>query len=548
MSSGGGQAALLLRVARTPELRRLQLAFVAFAFSENATWLAILVYALQRGGAREVGIVAVAQLFPAIICAPFAAFAGDRFRPQRALAFGYGVQAVSMAATAATMAAGWSVAAYVAAACVATSITFTRPVMGSLLPKITHSPRDLIAANVVAGLIEQVGVFVGPLTAGVLMGVWSPTAVFVVGAATLGYASISVLFIDPHGDAPDRAAVDAGDVMSGVFAGFSTLRTHHLLRALVILGAAAGLVRGVGDVIFVTFADAQLDGGSSQSGWLAAAYGLGAICGAAGATRLTHGVRLERHYLSAAAYTAVALLALAAVGQLGPALVAFALMGTGQTLLQLTSSVAIQRTAPPEVLARVFGVLEGLSTGATALGSLAVTGLVAATTVGNALAILAAFLFLFVLACVLRLRKHGPGPPLPDEAIVERLIADPLFAPLSAPMIERLARAVQVTKAEEGAVIFEQGDIGDRYYLVMDGVASVIIDGTLVRNLGPSDAFGEIALIRDIPRTATVTAATGLGLLVVPRVDFLEAVTGHPRSRHIADATVVLRLGDPPEA
>ena len=540
----GSQVALLLRVARTPRLRRVQLAFAAFSFSEHATWLAILVYALQRGGAREVGIVAVAQLIPGIIGAPFAAYAGDRFRPQRALAFGYGAQAVSMATTAAAMAAGWSMAAYIAATCAATCITFTRPVMGSLLPVITHSPRDLVAANVVAGLIEQVGVFAGPLVAGVLMGVWSPTAVFVVAAATIGYASASVLFIDPLGDAPDRAEVGANDVMGEVFAGFSALRTHRRLRALVILGASAGLVKGVGDVIFVTFADSRLDGGSNQSGWLAAAYGVGAICGAAGTTRMVRSARVDRQYLSAAVFATAALLGLAVIGQLGPALAAFALMGAGETILQLTTSVTIQRNAPSDVLARVFGILEGLNMGAIALGSLAVTVLVAATSVGGAFVIIAATLFIFVVTGVLRLRRHGPGPPLADEAIVQHLIADPLFAPLSAPMVERLARGAEPMTVEAGAIVFAQGDHGDRYYLVTVGVAAVTIDGEHVSNLGPGDTFGEIALVRDIPRTASVSASTTLQLLAIPRDDFLEAVTGHPRSRHVADATVERFLGN----
>lgn len=542
---GGGdsQVALLLRVARTPGLRRVQLAFAAFAFSEHATWLAVLVYALQHGGAREVGIVAVAQLIPGIIGAPFAAYAGDRCRPQRALAFGYAAQAVSMAATAAAMAAGWSMAAYIAATCAATCITFTRPVMGSLLPVITHSPRDLVAANVVAGLIEQVGVFAGPLAAGVLMGVWSPTAVFVVAAAAVGYASASVLFIDALDDAPDRPPVGADDVMGQIFAGFSTLRTHRRLRALVILGASAGLVKGVGDVIFVTFADARLDGGGNQAGWLAAAYGAGAICGAAGTTRLVRSARVDRQYLSAAVFVAAALLGLALIGQLGPALAAFALMGAGETILQLTTSVTIQRNAPSDVLARVFGVLEGLNMGAIALGSLAVTVLVAATSMGGAFVILAATLFIFVVAGVLRLRRQGAGLPLADEAIVQRLIADPLFAPLSAPMVERLARGAEPMTVEAGAVVFAQGDHGDRYYLVTVGSAAVTIDGEHVSILGPGDTFGEIALVRDIPRTATVSASTTLQLLAIPRNDFLEAVTGHPRSRSAADATIKRFLG-----
>src|SRR4051794_26465756 len=125
------QLIMMLRVARDPELRRIELSFTSFAFSEYATWLAMLVYAEDQGGAREVGVVVVASLIPGVLAAPFAAYAGDRFPPQRALALGYGTQSLSMIATAGFMASDATVPAYVGGAVAATCITFTRPTMAS---------------------------------------------------------------------------------------------------------------------------------------------------------------------------------------------------------------------------------------------------------------------------------------------------------------------------------------------------------------------------------------------------------------------------------
>lgn len=310
-----------------------------------------------------------------------------------------------------------------------------------------------------------------------------------------------------------------------------------------MLGASAGLVNGIGDVTFVTFADARLDGGSNQAGWLAAAYGVGAVIGAAATTRLVRSAKVQRQYVAAAVFAGASLAALAAIGQLAPALVAFAVMGTGETILRLTSSVTVQRHAPPELLGRVFGILEGLSMATIALGSLAITVLVTSTTLGRSLLLLALLLVVFVLFAVFRLRRHGVDVPLADEAIVDRLLADPLFAPLSAPMVERLARSVEPMRVPAGVMVVAQGEVGDRYYLVVDGVADVIIDGAHIRQLSPGQSFGEIALLRDIPRTAAVAALTDLQLLTVPRDAFLEAITGHPRSRRTADATVEQHLG-----
>jgi hypothetical protein len=543
VSRTGGQSTLIARVVRVPALRRVVAGFAAFSFSENATWLAILVYAMQRGGAREVGIVAVAQLVPGIVLAPFAAYAGDKFAPQRALAIGYAAQSASMAATAAAMAADAPLVAYIAGGCAATAITFTRPVMGSLLPTITHAPRELVAANMVTGFIEQVGVFVGPLLAGAVMALSTPGAVFAVAAVATALGCVAVLLIDPIETAARAPELETETVVAQVFAGFSTLRREGRLRVLVWLGVTAGFVKGIGDVIFVTFADERLDGGGAESGLLAGAYGLGALAGAVGIGRLVRSGRVSGQFVLAGLLASVPLLALAGISGLALALAGFALLGAGETLLGLTSSLTIQRQAPTAVLARVFGILEGMQMGAIAIGSLGVTALVAWTAIGPAFAMLAVFVLLTVLGGVARLRRHGDGPQLPDETVVERLLDDPVFAPLPAPTIERLARNSESRSYEAGCVVVEQGTTGDRYYLVDDGRLAVSIDGVGIRELGPGTSFGEIALLRDVPRQATVVADTDLVLRAIDRRVFLLVVTGHAeteaRAEHLVTRVLV---------
>jgi CRP-like cAMP-binding protein len=87
-----------------------------------------------------------------------------------------------------------------------------------------------------------------------------------------------------------------------------------------------------------------------------------------------------------------------------------------------------------------------------------------------------------------------------------------------------------------------KGEPGNRFYVIADGEVEVTRDGRPVARLGPGAYFGEIALLRDVPRTATVTATTPTTLLVLERADFLEAVTGHPVAREAADVTIRERL------
>jgi hypothetical protein len=331
--------------------------------------------------------------------------------------------------------------------------------------------------------------------------------------------------------------LDAGTVMARAFAGFVTLRRHAAVRAVVLLGAAGGIVKGIGDVIFVTFSDARLDGGGGQSGVLAGAYGVGAVAGAAATTRLVHGRSVPRQFTAAGLLAGVPLVALAGVEALGPALVAFAVLGAGETLLQLTSTVTLQRLAPPAVLARLFGILEGIVMGCIALGSIAVTVFVAWTSVTTSFVLLAALVIATVLAGAVLLARSGGQPPPVDDDVIERILTDPVFAPLPAPTIERLGRVAEQVHVAAGDVVVAEGEAGDRYYLVRNGELAVTVRGRQVRALSAGDAFGEIALLRDVPRTATVTARGRADLLAVARDDFLEAVTGHPRSLRTAEAT-----------
>jgi Na+/melibiose symporter-like transporter len=533
-----GGVGAVTNVLRSPQLRRLEMAFCAFSFSEHATWLAVLVFALREGGTRTVGVVAAVQLLPGVLLAPFAAYAGDRFPPHRALALGYAMQCLSMAVTAIAMARGEPLAVLLAATVAATCMTFTRPVMRSLIPNVTRTPAELVAANSVTSSIEQVGMLVGPLAAGAVIAWRSPATMFALAAATTAAALVITLMTTADLPANDESAVEARDVIRQAFSGFEALRSNRPLRVLVGLGMCAGIARGVGDVTFVTFAAERLGGRGWQAGLLGGAYGLGALGGAIAVTGLVRSRRVSKPMIGCAVALGASLLVLARAEGWPISLLAFMVFGGSEVLLELLSATTIQRIAPGATLSRVFGVLEGLLMATTALGAFTIATLTARRSLTAALVVAGLALMAFTITGIALLQRASGDVEPPDDEIVDRLITDELFLDLPAPAIERLARTCQRVRFAEGTPVVTQGELGDRYYLVIKGIVDVTIDGEHIRFMGTSGSFGSIALLRNVPRTATVTAVSPLELLAIERDDFLEVVTGHPRTWVRADAAV----------
>ncbi len=307
--------------------------------------------------------------------------------------------------------------------------------------------------------------------------------------------------------------------------------------------AVAGLVNGVADVLVVTFTDERLEGGGGLAGLLAAAYGLGGVLGVVAVARFVRSTQVGRALLASAAVAGGALLLMASTTGVGSALLLFAVLGAGETFLALAASVTIQRQAPTAVLARVFGIVEGAQMAAIAVGGLLVTVLVTRLTVSASFVVLGFVVFGLVVIGVWRLRRSGAGPPPVDSAIIDLLVADPIFAALPAPTMERLGRTVRRQPVPADTAIVLQGEDGNHYFVIADGEFSVTKDGEIVNHLASGRSFGEIALLRDVPRTSTVTALTDAELLVIDRDDFLEAVTGHPRSHTTARAIVDGHIG-----
>ena len=540
-----GRFEVVASVLRHPDLRRMAGAFLAFSIGEWATWVAIVIYAYSRGGAAEAGLIAFIQLVPSIIIAPLAGSLGDRFSRSRVLFGGYVVQSVAMAAAAAALWANLPAPViYALATVTATAITITRPAQAALLPDVCVSPDQLTASNVTAGTIEGLGTLLGPAFAGVLTAIGGPALVFGASSLALLLAALSVVPVlraprpvmaGQHGDR------DGEPLMRTLSRGIAEIVSDARLRALAAIFACASLLMGALDIFYAVLAFDVLDLQDSGVGYLGAATGVGMLVGGMLAVALVGRARLGLPILAASVVLGGAVALIGLTSTLALVILLLVLAGTGSVFVYISVQTMTQRIAGAAVRNRVFGVYEALMQGSVAVGALAVPVLIGLA--GTAGAFVIAGLVLPLVALL-----AGRSLLAADKTVVLRveelglLRANPLFAPLSAPILESLSEAMRPESYPAGEVILRQGDRGDRYFLLAGGAARVEIDGRLVQTLGPGDGFGEIALLRDVPRTATVRAIDAIEVFSLGREQFLDALTGVPASRAAAEAVVEQRL------
>ncbi len=528
-----------------PALRRVLFGYLAFHIAEFATWVAILLYAYEATGPASVGLVAVIQLVPAALAAAPAGSLGDRYPRERVLGIGYLVQAAAMLATAGAMLAGLPVpVVYAAAALAATSLVVTRPTQSALLPALSTTPNDLTAANGAAGVVEGGGVLLGPLIAAAILVDSTTAVVYLMAGFALVVAALATIGLRPRGglatlhplppvSPADLAGVGPAGSSGGggdrdFLAGIRTIADDRDARLIVGLLTVRTLMIGAADVLFVLIALELLGIGEPGAGILNAALGAGTIVGGALTFALIgrEGLALVAAVGAILWGVAIALIGMTAVVVLAPILVIVG--GAGLAVVDVAGRTLLQRSIRDEVLARVFGLQEGLAMAALAAGSVVVSILSEAFGLTVAIALVAIFLPLMVALSWTRITALDRRVVVPVRAIA-LLRHTPLFAPLPLPQLEAVARRGSWLTFPSRTVVIREGDPGDRYYVLASGVVRVEQGGRFLREIGrPGAGFGEIALLRDVPRTATVTAATEIALFAIDRAPFLAAVTGHP--------------------
>jgi MFS family permease len=529
-------------VFRSANLRRLQGAWSAVAIGHWGLLVAVSVYAYGQGGEKAVGIIFLLRLVPAGLLAPFVGVLGDRYRREIVLFCSALLRFVLCVAAAGAV---WrdSPAELVYALAIVTSIANApyKSAQAAIMPTLARTPGELTATNAVSSTVESLAFFLGPAVAGILLAVTDVDVVFALAAAMFGIASVVILRMDvPRTEASKE--VEASTILSECVAGFRVVFKHRELRVLMGLFTAQTLVAGLMLVFLVVVAIELLDMGDAGVGYLNSAFGVGALVGAIGALGLTGARRLSPAFLLGLLLWGVPLAVLGLWSSVAIALVLFAVMGAGNSLVDVAGYTLVQRAVPDEVLARVFGVLQFFLLSALGIGGVLAPVLSDLFGLENALIVSGLFLPVLVVLFGRTVAKIDAAAAAPQTQELRLLTGVPIFAPLPGTALEHIAGRLVPLRIEPGTVVVRQGDAGDRFYVIVEGEVEVTADGQTVSQLGPGGSFGEIALLKDVPRTATVTAKTPVVLYALEREDFLATVTGHAPSVRVADAVIASRL------
>jgi MFS family permease len=532
---GERRSDVLRRAIANRALARSLGAFTLFNIAEWASWIALLVWAYDRGGVRGSSAISLLQLVPAALLAlPCAAFAA-RLPKRWALSVGYGIQALTLGLTSAALAFDAPYAVVAGAAVTASvAITLTRPTHFALLPELSQTTQDVTAANAASGTVAGIAAFAGPALSGLLLATSGPASVLLATASAAGVAAvITARILPPSRTAPaprDNIRAPKGRRPSALRA----LRQPGVRPLAVLVGADAVLL-GVLDILLVLLALDLLHMNDAGPGILNSALGVGGLLGGAATVLLVGRTHLAPAIAIGAAITGAGAGAAGLAEWPGLAFVLIAVSGAGRSFLDVTAATLLQRSVRDDQLGAVLGLQESLLMAGTAFGALLAPLLVHGF--GSRGAFVAAGLIVPALAAMTwtRLRDLDQHASVPGPTYA-MLAGIPMFAVLAQRVIERLARDLVTTTAGVGTAVIIEGDSGDAFYVIESGQLQVTQgSGRVLRVLGPGDWFGEIALLRDIPRTSTVTALTDVTLQSLGRTAFLNALTGSPLAAQAAD-------------
>ena len=530
-------------LARSRPIRLLLLAwFLAYA-GDLAAFTAASVYVYAVGGAAYVGLLGLLKALPGALLVPLVGSWSDRVRRERLLMVSVALRAVLLGAAAAVMTGGaQAILVLVLVGVEAGLASVFRQVQAALLPWLARTPDELTHANTAVSVMQSAAMLVGPAVAAGLLVVSTPQAAMLAACGFTAIAAVVLVGVRPlSSKAPARGAGLVKQLKLDMAAGFEAGVRRRGVLPLVIPAAAQTFARGVLGVLTVTIALSVFDLGSAGVGWLAAALGVGGVLAGPIAAVLVRGHRVARCFAAGVAGWGVPMILLAFTHARYWPYLMFGLIGVANVFDDAGVYSALQRVIPSRLIGRALAMRRAVLLLSMGLGSIVAPLLIDAWGARGALITTGLLLVAIVALSVpsLTIIDHRISEPGPDLALLRQVS---FFAPLPFALVEHLASELRSATYEPGDVIIQDGQPGERFYMIAAGRARVCKDGKELRQMGTGESFGEIALLRQVPRTATVIAVTSLQARTLTREEFLAAVTGNAASAEGADEVVSARL------
>jgi len=502
-----------------------------------------VVFAFQQGGATLVAVYGLFRTLAGGSVALAIAGVGDRVRSEVLLRGSTWLKAVLLVLAAVTAAVDGSPLAVVALAAGSSGLEGAyRPLQAATLPWLVRTPTELAASNVVASMMESTGALIGPVLAGAILALASPAVSMAVAGAFFGLAWLSLRRLTVEGRRPGPRS---RRVLHDLAAGVSALGRVAPPAGFIVLDFAQTFVRGALMVLVAVLAVDVLVLGEQAVGWLNAALGAGGLVGGVIAAAVVRVTRLGRSFIVGVLLWGLPLVLLALVMQPAVAYLTFLVIGIGNAVEDVGGFTLLARLLSPLELVRVVGIVELAALAGIGVGSIAAPPLLDALGMRGTLTVLGLGLTGLALAYAWRFARIDRTMPQPGRE-VDLLRGLPMFAPLPLAVTELLSTELRPQDFASGSVIMKEGDPGEEFHVIASGSATVTVQGRPRPSLGPGDCFGEIALLRDIPRTATIIATEDLHTLALRREEFLAAVSGSAMSSVAAESLVSERLSQDP--
>jgi CRP-like cAMP-binding protein len=505
---------------RNRALARLLLGFGLMNLAEWGFVTALSVHAFRVGGTLDVGLIGLRLLAGAVSSAVLAPLFASRSGALSGVSL---LRACLLGAAAATVISGspYLVAlVFVVADSVVAAVY--RPAQSRLMPSLARSPIELTHAVAGTSMAKTIGQAAGALIAGGAVELVSP------GAAMAGEAGVMLLALLCSLGLRGAPAIDSGRTPNRVrdgLAAFPEVLGNVSAWPLVVASVLRTLVRGLWGALLVVVALHLLRGGSSSVGLLQASTGIGVLIALPVTATQIGRAELALPCIASFVSAGVAVGLIGATSALPVVVVLVFIWGAAMAFADATSISLLHRVLPSRLFSRTVAVMESMKLVSEGAGALLAPALVALFGLRSALVIAGLPLPVLMFFTWVRVRRS-------DELaagrgfVVSMLHGVELFHGLDMASLEQVAAATTEVSIQTGEQPITQGDTGDRFYVIESGRADVLIDGFRVREIGPGEGFGERALLRNTPRTATIRALTEMRLLAVDRDAFLQALTG----------------------